>query len=69
MAKPSGISGFFREGMNAQGQVMGGFEQISFPQEKSEIGRRKWCQAQLIVHVSKKISVSEAAFFGKATGL
>jgi hypothetical protein len=25
MAKPSGISGFFRVGMNAQGPVVGGF--------------------------------------------
>jgi hypothetical protein len=55
MAKPSGINGFFRVGMNAQGQVMGGFEQISFPREKFEVERKIVANfiASMNMHLSK----------------
>jgi len=60
MAKPSGIDGFFRVGMNAQGQVTGGFEQIPFPREKSEIERQM--VANFIASMNTHLSKSSDAF-------
>jgi hypothetical protein len=66
MAKPTGIDGFFRVGMNAQGQVTGGFEQISFHRKKSEIERQIVANfiASMNMHLSK--SSDEFIFWGPA---
>ena len=60
MAKPTGIDGFFRVQMDAQGTITGGFEQIPFSSEKSEVERQ--VVVNFIASMNKHLAKSGDSF-------
>ena len=61
MAKPTGVSGFFRAETDAQGQLSGRFVQTPYSAEKSEV------EAQMVVafiaSMNKLLVLSNESFF------
>lgn len=60
MDKPSGISGFFRVQMNADGNVTGGFHQIPYSPTKSEVERS--IATNFIASANKELVKSSESF-------